>query len=146
VIPERQVVVVTSKADDPPKADWIPKATPQPPKGKESFAGVLDAVGAVENRAERVVLLIRVAQARAASGDTAGAKKDLQQALDLTDGLDGDTPRGLALREIAQTRLRIGDVADALAIAEKFKVAFHRNHLLFLLAGQQATAGDLRGR
>ena len=140
VLPARPTAAVAPRADDPPRA------VPHPPKGREPFAAVLDAVRAVENKTERVVLLIRVAQGRAAAGDVAGAKEDLRQALDLADGLDADTPRGMALREIAQTRLRLGDAAGALVVAEKFKGASHRNHLLFSLAGMQAEAGDIPGR
>jgi RNA polymerase sigma factor (sigma-70 family) len=129
-----------------PTVDDSPKASPQPiPKGRDAFAPVLDSVRAVEDKTERLVLLIRVAQARGTTGDVAGARENLRQALDLADGLDGDSPRGMALREIATTRLRLGDVADALAVAEKFKAASDRNHLLFFLASLQAEAGDIPG-
>jgi RNA polymerase sigma factor (sigma-70 family) len=133
---------VALKPDDPPKAGPLQPAKPKGPR--EHFSAVLDAVRTVENKTERVVLLIRVAQARAVAGDAAGAKENLGQALDLADGLD-DTPRGIALREIAQSSLRLGDVTGALAVAEKFKTASHRNQLLFMLAGMQADAGDLAG-
>jgi RNA polymerase sigma factor (sigma-70 family) len=132
---------VATAPGDTPGAGAQPPANPKGPR--DHFPAVLDAVRAVESKTERVVLLIRVAQARAAAGDAVGATEDLRQALDLADGLDGDTPRGMALREIAQTRLRLGDVTGALAVADKFKAASHRNHLLFLLAVMQAEAGDI---
>ncbi|MDB5312427.1 MAG: tolB 1, partial [Gemmataceae bacterium] len=132
-------------AGDPPKAAQPPAEGPTGAGPRSPYPAVLDAVKGIENKTERVVLLIRVAQGQAGAGDTDSARETLRQSLALADALEGDTPRGMALREIATTRLRLGDVEEATAIAGKFHGESHRNHLLFLLAAQQAEAGDILG-
>lgn len=122
-----------------------PVAPPKAAEPRDPFAVVLGTVKGIESKTEQVVLLIRVAQSQADAGKKDEARETFRQALDLADALTDDTPRGMALREIATGRLRLGDVEAAIAVATKVKGDSPRNQFLFLLAQQQAEADDIPG-
>src|SRR5262249_61915189 len=105
----------------------------------------LAAARAIEDEAQKVVLLVRAAPLQAKAGDKAGAQETLRQALACAEAIEEQTPRGLALREIASAQLHLGDVQAAIDLALKEKNAYRRNQLLFCLAYEQAGAGDVVG-
>ena len=136
-----------------PDPTWADPKTDRPPAGPppaggprpDPFRSAREAIQGVSDDAERVALLVRVAEARARAGDPAAARETLREALGRAAALRDGVARGMALREVATARLRMGDVADAVAVAGEIGGASHRNHLLFLLAHEQAEAGDVTG-
>jgi RNA polymerase sigma factor (sigma-70 family) len=115
------------------------------PTARQVLGEALDVARAVEDAAERVNLLVQLAVGQAEAGDRAEGLKTLQDALKVAREIEEETPKGMALREIAQAHVRVKDVPGALRAADVIQDAWRKNHLLFLIATQQASGGDVAG-
>jgi RNA polymerase sigma factor (sigma-70 family) len=114
------------------------------PESRPSFGEALAAARGIEPPAERVPVLVRVALAQARAGDRDGARKTLQLARDAADAVKDDRVT-MAFREIAEAYARLGDLEAALRTAAGLDQEVAREQVLFLVASQQASAGDLPG-
>jgi RNA polymerase sigma factor (sigma-70 family) len=114
------------------------------PESGPTFGEALAAARDIETPAERAPVLVRIAQAQARAGAGEAARKTLQEARAAADAIK-DLRAHMAFREIAETYARLGDFEDALRTAGALKSELARDQILLLIAGHQASTGDLAG-
>jgi RNA polymerase sigma factor (sigma-70 family) len=125
-----------------PRLAAAPRA--EAPEPSPAFGEALTAAGGIEEPAQRVPVLVRIALAQAKAGDRDGARQTLRQARDGADAVKDDL-KTMAFRETAEAYARLGDLDAAIRTAAGLAQEFAREQILFLVAAQQASDGDLPG-
>jgi hypothetical protein len=114
------------------------------PEPRPAFGEALAAARGIDEAAERVPVLVRIALAQARAGDRDAAGQTLRQARAGADAVKDDL-KTMAFREIAEAHARLGDLDAALRTAAGLDRESAREQILLLVAAQQASAGDLPG-
>jgi RNA polymerase sigma factor (sigma-70 family) len=103
----------------------------------------LEAADTIKEDPPKVHVLVHIALMQEQAGDRPGALKTLDQALRVAGRLAEDPSITLALHWITEAQVRIGDHKGALRAVDLLRDAGQKNHLLFLIAGEQAAAGAI---
>jgi RNA polymerase sigma factor (sigma-70 family) len=122
-------------------------AEPAPPRRSagEVLDQARDSARKIADPAERVAALVQLAASQGRAGDKAAGLKTLEAALRAAGALEEATPKGMALREIAEAQVQLGDSPAACRTAGLAEGPGQKNQLLFLIAGKQAEGGDIAG-
>src|SRR5262249_14133514 len=114
-------------------ADKPARGGPRPVLGQ-----ALEAARALKESPQKGHVLVSIALIQAHLGERSRAASTLDEALRVAGRLAGDPSLTMALHWITKAQLRIGDNQGALRAAELMPDAGQKNHLLFLIASEQA--------
>jgi RNA polymerase sigma factor (sigma-70 family) len=126
----------------PSRTAAAPRAEAAEPR--PAFAEALTAARGIDEAAERVPVLVRIALAQDRAGEHDAARRTLRQAREGADAVK-DNGKTMAFREVAEAYARLGDFDAALRTAAGLDRENAREQILLLVVAQQASAGDLPG-
>ena len=105
------------------------------------FDEALDSAGIIENKSSKVEAITNVAEKFYELGKTVETEKLLNQAMDITNLIEEDYKKLLAVKALAVSYARLGRIPDALASTRLIEQNISRFHTLSDIVGELASAG-----